>query len=49
MVKVKRAMEGRKTRLIGPNCPAWLLLVKERIPTGLPHRIAPGYITKKEK
>ena len=21
MVKVKRAMEGRKTRLIGPNCP----------------------------
>ena len=22
MVKVKRAMEGKKTRLIGPNCPA---------------------------
>lgn len=23
MVKVKQAMRGSKTRLIGPNCPAW--------------------------
>jgi len=41
MVKVKRYMEGKKTRLIGPNCPG--IIVPEEIKIG----IMPGYIHKK--
>jgi succinyl-CoA synthetase alpha subunit len=47
MVKVKRAMEGRKTRLIGPNCPG---IVTPGTGTdsqgGCRIGIAPGYIHK---
>jgi succinyl-CoA synthetase alpha subunit len=48
MVRVKRAMQGRKTRLVGPNCPG---LVTPG--TGMDSNggcrigIAPGYIHKK--
>jgi len=41
MVKVKRFMEGKKTRLIGPNCPG--VITPEEIKIG----IMPGYIHKK--
>jgi succinyl-CoA synthetase alpha subunit len=41
MVKVKRYMEGRKTRLIGPNCPG--VITPEECKIG----IMPGYIHKK--
>lgn len=41
MVKVKRYMEGKKTRLIGPNCPG--LITPEECKIG----IMPGYIHKK--
>ena len=41
MVKVKRYMEGKKTRLIGPNCPG--VITPEEIKIG----IMPGYIHKK--
>lgn len=41
MVKVKRFMEGKKTRLIGPNCPG--LITPDECKIG----IMPGYIHKK--
>lgn len=41
MVKVKRFMEGKKTRLLGPNCPG--LVTAEECKIG----IMPGYILKK--
>ncbi|MEC1441353.1 succinate--CoA ligase subunit alpha [Bacillus sonorensis] len=41
MVKVKRVMEGKKTRLIGPNCPG--VITPEECKIG----IMPGYIHKK--
>jgi succinyl-CoA synthetase alpha subunit len=47
MVKVKRLMEGRKTRLIGPNCPGIVTpgLGKDSH-GGCRMGIAPGYIHK---
>jgi succinyl-CoA synthetase alpha subunit len=41
MVRVKRYMEGKKSRLIGPNCPG--VITPEEIKIG----IMPGYIHKK--
>ncbi|MBE3570858.1 MAG: succinate--CoA ligase subunit alpha [Bacillales bacterium] len=41
MVQVKRYMEGKKTRLIGPNCPG--VITPEECKIG----IMPGYIHKK--
>lgn len=41
MIKVKRYMEGKKTRLIGPNCPG--VITPEECKIG----IMPGYIHKK--
>jgi succinyl-CoA synthetase alpha subunit len=41
MIKVKRFMEGKKTRLIGPNCPG--IITAEECRIGL----MPGYIHKK--
>ena len=41
MVKVRRYMEGKKTRLIGPNCPG--ILTADEAKLG----IIPGYIYKK--
>ena len=41
MVKVKRYMEGKKTRLIGPNCPG--IITAEECKIG----IMPGYIHRK--
>jgi len=41
MVKVKRYMEGKKTRLIGPNCPGVISADETKI------GIMPGYIHKK--
>lgn len=41
MVKVRRYMEGKKTHLVGPNCPG--LLTSEESKIG----IIPGYIQKK--
>src|SRR6266850_2231455 len=48
MVKVKRAMEGKKTRLIGPNCPG-IVTPGEGNDSfgGCRIGIAPGYIHKK--
>jgi succinyl-CoA synthetase alpha subunit len=48
MVKVKRAMEGRKTRLIGPNCPG--IVTPGEGPKshgGCRIGIAPGYIHRR--
>jgi len=48
MVKVKRAMEGRKTRLIGPNCPGIVTPGEGKDSFGgCRIGIAPGYIHKK--
>jgi len=48
MVKVKQAMQGRKTRLIGPNCPGVVTPgTGENSSGGCRIGIAPGYIHKK--
>jgi succinyl-CoA synthetase alpha subunit len=48
MVKVKRAMEGRKTRLIGPNCPGIVTPgTGKDSHGGCRIGIAPGYIHKR--
>ena len=48
MIKVKRAMEGKKTRLIGPNCPGIVTPGEgEHSHGGCRIGIAPGYIHKK--
>jgi succinyl-CoA synthetase alpha subunit len=48
MVKVKRAMQGRKTRLIGPNCPGVVTPgTGKDSHGGCRIGIAPGYIHKK--
>jgi succinyl-CoA synthetase alpha subunit len=48
MVRVKRAMEGRKTRLIGPNCPGVVTPGEGKDSRGgCRIGIAPGYIHKK--
>ncbi|MFC2950123.1 succinate--CoA ligase subunit alpha [Virgibacillus sediminis] len=41
MVKVKRYLEGKKTRLVGPNCPGVITADETKI------GIMPGYIHKK--
>jgi succinyl-CoA synthetase alpha subunit len=47
MVRVKRAMEGRKTRLIGPNCPGIVTPgVGPQSNGGCRIGISPGYIHK---
>jgi len=47
MVKVKRAMEGKKTRLIGPNCPGIVTPgAVNGSASGCRIGIAPGYIHK---
>ena len=47
MVKVKRAMQGRKTRLIGPNCPGVVTPgTGKDSQGGCRIGIAPGYIHK---
>ena len=48
MMKVKQAMEGSKTRLIGPNCPGLVTPgTGERSHGGCRIGIAPGYIHRK--
>jgi len=48
MVKVKAAMQGKKTRLIGPNCPGLVTPgTGEKSFGGCRIGIAPGYIHKK--
>src|SRR6266853_1604791 len=48
MVKVKNAMQGRKTRLIGPNCPGIVTPGEgKNSQGGCRIGIAPGYIHKK--
>src|SRR5688572_201004 len=48
MVKVKRAMEGKPTRLIGPNCPGVVTPGEGKDSSGgCRIGIAPGYIHKK--
>src|SRR5438270_3299012 len=48
MVKVKRAMEGKKTRLIGPNCPGIVTPGEGKDSEGgCRIGIAPGYIHRK--
>jgi succinyl-CoA synthetase alpha subunit len=47
MVRVKRAMEGRKTRLVGPNCPGMVCPGPGKDSSGgCRIGIAPGYINK---
>mgnify|MGYP001182232592 CR=1 FL=1 len=48
MIKVKRAMEGKKTRLIGPNCPGIVTPGEGKDSYGgCRIGISPGYIHKK--
>src|SRR5471032_1341713 len=48
MVKVKAAMQGKKTRLIGPNCPGIVTPgTGEKSHGGCRIGIAPGYIHRK--
>jgi succinyl-CoA synthetase alpha subunit len=48
MIRVKRGMEGRKTRLIGPNCPGLVTPGTGKDSTGgCRIGISPGYIHKK--
>jgi succinyl-CoA synthetase alpha subunit len=48
MIKVKRAMEGKKTRLIGPNCPGIVTPGEGKDSHGgCRIGISPGYIHKK--
>ncbi len=48
MIQVKRAMQGRRTRLIGPNCPGIVTPgTGEGSKGGCRIGIAPGYIHKK--
>ena len=48
MIKVKRAMEGKQTRLIGPNCPGVVTPGEGKDSTGgCRIGISPGYIHKK--
>jgi len=48
MIKVKRAMEGKRTRLIGPNCPGIVTPGEGKDSHGgCRIGIAPGYIHKK--
>ena len=48
MIRVKRAMEGRKTRLVGPNCPGIVTPgTGKDSHGGCRIGIAPGYIHKK--
>jgi succinyl-CoA synthetase alpha subunit len=48
MIRVKRAMQGQKTRLIGPNCPGVVTPgAGENSSGGCRIGIAPGYIHKK--
>jgi len=48
MIKVKRAMQGKKTRLIGPNCPGIVTPGEGKDSHGgCRIGIAPGYIHKK--
>jgi succinyl-CoA synthetase alpha subunit len=48
MIRVKRAMEGRKTRLIGPNCPGIVTPGEGKDSHGgCRIGISPGYIHKK--
>ena len=48
MVRVKRAMQGKKTRLVGPNCPGMVSPGEGKDSHGgCRIGIAPGYINKK--
>lgn len=48
MIKVKRALEGRKTRLLGPNCPGIVTPGEgENSHGGCRIGISPGYIHRK--
>jgi succinyl-CoA synthetase alpha subunit len=50
MIRAKRAMEGRRTRLIGPNCPGVVTPGRgDKSHGGCRIGIAPGYIHKRGK